>query len=709
MHSKQKNLIFDICLSLCGALGTIGCFLQIYQFPVSYISMLVLLLPPFLYFVYVFQKPVERRKRLIFYGIIAYILIAIVTFPWWSKGLLAVTNQILRVYESNSQYRFRKFNVNANPAFLVYGSTLWLVFTPMIAFVLRSIRERHSYFLAFFITAPFIFSILLFTLRPYPIFFIMVLMFWFALLGMQLASHHKTYTLSTTATKLGLLFACVSLVFMLGLRILSPESLYVRSPWIEVVRARIQTTVRDIMTGADNSAGELDLATAGNRIYYDITELTVTTDSPKTLYLHGFSGTFYEDNTWRSPEEDYYTLVNFTRSNLPLTYASNVYKETKRKHEVTLTYEAASRKYVYTPYFLADVIPSNAEYYLDNYLYPKDSSEDTYTMNIVDYTEDELANIDISTTQQIQYKDYMSIANTAMPSSTRAALEKITIPGMDEAETDEEKIAAVISYVENFGEYTLSPGTTPSNKDFVLYFLNENKRGYCVHYATAATLLLRTHGVMARYAEGYRVDAHEIVNGTASVKDRQAHAWVEVFDPLLGWKPIEVTPAASLEVNVNTNGGGTTNNPNNNTGEVTNQEDPNTGNQTQGNQTQTTTKDTFKISKQLWFLFGGIVLISIFAGQRKIRKARRNRNMHQGNVREGILYAGTYLDRWMKADEAYPENIRMILEEAKFSSHPMQEAQREEVCTYVRTYAKQKIQQASFIKKFLYKYIACLD
>lgn len=109
-------------------------------------------------------------------------------------------------------------------------------------------------------------------------------------------------------------------------------------------------------------------------------------------------------------------------------------------------------------------------------------------------------------------------------------------------------VGKVKTYLEKNTEYSLSPGKTPANKDFVDYFLYQNREGYCVHYATAATLMLRAGGIPTRYVEGYVVteqdyeQAHLANSKTVQIRDTNAHAWIEVFDPSIGWVPYEVTP-----------------------------------------------------------------------------------------------------------------------------------------------------------------------
>ena len=40
-------------------------------------------------------------------------------------------------------------------------------------------------------------------------------------------------------------------------------------------------------------------------------------------------------------------------------------------------------------------------------------------------------------------------------------------------------------------EYSLEPGKTPVGEDVAEYFYFKNKKGYCEHFATVATLMLR--------------------------------------------------------------------------------------------------------------------------------------------------------------------------------------------------------------------------
>ena len=83
----------------------------------------------------------------------------------------------------------------------------------------------------------------------------------------------------------------------------------------------------------------------------------------------------------------------------------------------------------------------------------------------------------------------------------------------------------------------------PGSETPLAEFLNTTKRGHCEYFATAATLLLRTAGIPARYATGYSVQDWSAWEKAWIVRERHSHAWARAF--IDGqWIDIDTTPAA---------------------------------------------------------------------------------------------------------------------------------------------------------------------
>jgi len=111
----------------------------------------------------------------------------------------------------------------------------------------------------------------------------------------------------------------------------------------------------------------------------------------------------------------------------------------------------------------------------------------------------------------------------------------------------EQRIRLVQELLWEDTQYSLELEEVPKGEDFAEYFLLDQKKGYCTHYATAGTLLLRMYGVPARFVMGYLVlpsDFKENADGTytATLTDARGHAWTEVYQENIGFCPMEMTP-----------------------------------------------------------------------------------------------------------------------------------------------------------------------
>lgn len=93
--------------------------------------------------------------------------------------------------------------------------------------------------------------------------------------------------------------------------------------------------------------------------------------------------------------------------------------------------------------------------------------------------------------------------------------------------------------------YSLTLTPTPFREDPLLFFLETDRRGHCELFAGSLVLLARGLGIPARLIAGYRVFEHNPAGGWFVVRQRDAHAWAEVW--LDGaWRTVDPTPPGVL-------------------------------------------------------------------------------------------------------------------------------------------------------------------
>lgn len=159
----------------------------------------------------------------------------------------------------------------------------------------------------------------------------------------------------------------------------------------------------------------------------------------------------------------------------------------------------------------------------------------------------------------------------AVPKENKKAIDGFIKEAGIKKGTAREVATQIRDYYQDNIPYTIRPGATPWRQDFINYFLESNKKGYCAHFASAATLILREMGIPARYCEGYAISLNQVndngelvenekysdhydgyneLGETALIRvdatDADAHAWVEIYDENEGWIKFEVTPTGGI-------------------------------------------------------------------------------------------------------------------------------------------------------------------
>lgn len=136
---------------------------------------------------------------------------------------------------------------------------------------------------------------------------------------------------------------------------------------------------------------------------------------------------------------------------------------------------------------------------------------------------------------------YLTLPEDTM-TQAQSILAQLYAQSVVQPETDVLTTADMIrQYVQTCAQYDLDPDRMPEGQDdLAIWFLQEADRGYCVHFATAAAVLLRAAGIPARYVEGYLVPAQ--ADQITLVRDDMAHAWVEYYVDGLGWMVLDATP-----------------------------------------------------------------------------------------------------------------------------------------------------------------------
>lgn len=419
------------------------------------------------------------------------------------------------------------------------------------------------------------------------------------------------------------------------------------------------------------------------------------------LYLRGYVGDVYDNGKWQQSEgeEPVYSLMK------------NLYEKagecSNASISLTLEYTGDKSKYAYLPYYGYDecIEKEFSKTGKNGIIYR--SRQKKYQLSVYDteydegcfydgsgYYIEENSSVRYDTDKESQeksgglagYDDYVLEHYMAEPHSKLSKLDALgemladqktmvssmwtpkpvgELKGMKSSDDTVRAIQTVRTAIHKMTRYTKTPPVLPYGKDVVEYFLFESQEGYCTHYASAGTLLLRKLGVPARYVTGYVVkesDFSEKKDGTyeASVPDSAQHAWVEVYFPKTGWVPVEMTPGFYTGGEDAVAKGITLDDVENYMNETTSQTDASAGN------TPEPSKETPKPDKQQgdrketadnqtnFFYVGlaAVLLLAIIPGICLIVRAQRKRSVWNSfrlkDTNQSVVNMGHYLYRQLK-------------------------------------------------------------
>ncbi len=358
------------------------------------------------------------------------------------------------------------------------------------------------------------------------------------------------------------------------------------------------SSVSDYFASPDDEDQQLNIASPG-RGNADVLRVTFTGD--KNIYLRGDIGVDFRNNTWTSPVGDneywqrQFLAEAYRPAELLITEAlmqSAYAKDVGAESDISIEY-LTETDVVFLPSYTADhsfYSNRNFDIYGDYVVRVSDAAEnyinsvqctavtldtssggtaEAVVAEILETMEFRLFELDdfygvmfpeFSNYSGIlsDYADYVAVRYSEVPEDMQqdlhAYLESIGFYEQIGHGTKNEsgivvdqlyrfRAAEFISrYLESNYIYSLNGGN--QGDDMIMQFLTETKKGHCSLYASAMTLLLREAGVPARYCTGFSIYPKSVSGNTTVLKEKNLHAWVEIYLDDIGWITFDPTSAA---------------------------------------------------------------------------------------------------------------------------------------------------------------------
>ncbi len=346
-----------------------------------------------------------------------------------------------------------------------------------------------------------------------------------------------------------------------------------RMTTVDALREDAKQEVRKLRYG-EQVLPEGDLYKADMLQAADNDRLTVTTEQQKTVYLKGFVGGTYEEQSgsWETLTNDAYSgdyrgMLKWLKKQGfdPLAQTAAYYAlgdtgEQPQRNTLQIQVDTASREYGYVPASLDTVQKGRLSEKKDQGMVSAGLfGQRTYTVEEVSGTRPaelmvlqdwisapETEAQKVYCDAEAVYRNFVYDTYTETDFSMEGLLDELF---WQDYEAENDGIYSALSHVRDVlkknVQYTKTPEVVPEGDTPLYWGLFEAHEGNAMLFATAAVQALRLYGIPARYVEGYYLPeslTRESTDGTVTLTGENTHAWVEIYFDGMGWQPVDVTP-----------------------------------------------------------------------------------------------------------------------------------------------------------------------
>ena len=595
--------------------GSLGCFITAFELELNIMPMaltcaVTAMALSFMYF--------SNKAKIATYLLIlaASIFISGTYFREVNSGMNSIVNKCLSYIDGKVSLPYlREYNVYYDDEYFAMSLTFCVIALVLMIVLNIFISERMDLMAMFFLTFPATQAGMFFDFQASKLSMLCVVTSWVLVAGVRFTNsyngltrqmiakssikkHRHSYGFVTDSHNVAAV-ACVWLAFILivtgfAFAVVPADSFKVNLP-TNIIKESTERPVKNFLSYGFSSLFSSDRVSASpgqlsnlSQISFDGNEdlkVTLVNYRVSRVYLRSYVGYSYDGDSlnWKNTvsgsgmpsEVDNEAKYNYTANLLKKDFENDkTVARGKHKIIVQLTDSALINEPLNVPYY--SLLDGDGYNYLTSgEVRPKDLTDAKapreYTVYTLDSRQEDysaLADENAETVEAAAKQEALDYA-LEVPGRNVEAIKKFC-DAYNIKPGDKDAVEKVTAALESDYEYTLRPGKIPYGEDYVNYFLLANQKGYCQHFATAATLIFRYLGIPARYAEGYAINREDFYNADTlfdedyrewidteyasdavvsqvSVKDSSGHAWVEIYKDGIGWVVVEATNAPSAD------------------------------------------------------------------------------------------------------------------------------------------------------------------